>query len=255
MDSTSKINYRATFANKLGSLLKKNPKTGEPATEKELGKAIGKSQQAINQWANGTNAPKIEHLKPMADFFGITIDELVTGVSCENEELHIDTGLFNENLEILKRHRADNKIEDKIIIEFINAIISSTENMPRLAMKSVDYLIGVHKFLLWKEDVLQQLKDKIDFAFLFNDEHDMQSNDIDFQTHMLTKAFENHIKKLATNSKIVKQMEKIYVENGFDLPNYTDRQFEKMAEYYIKYRPLKKGESQSDKRKRNPPPP
>ena len=46
-------------------------------TQAQLAKAIGVSQQAISFYENNTNEPCISICEKLADFYGITIDELI----------------------------------------------------------------------------------------------------------------------------------------------------------------------------------
>lgn len=46
-------------------------------TQAQLADAIGVSQQAISFYENDTNEPSISICEKLADFYGITIDELI----------------------------------------------------------------------------------------------------------------------------------------------------------------------------------
>ncbi len=46
-------------------------------TQNELGKTIGVSGQTILNWENGIYEPKINQLISLADFFNVSVDELV----------------------------------------------------------------------------------------------------------------------------------------------------------------------------------
>lgn len=46
-------------------------------TQAELAKEIGVSQKAIDYWEHGTNEPKASYIILLADFFGISCDELL----------------------------------------------------------------------------------------------------------------------------------------------------------------------------------
>ena len=46
-------------------------------TQAQLADAIGISQQAISFYENDTNEPSISICEKLADFYGITIDELI----------------------------------------------------------------------------------------------------------------------------------------------------------------------------------
>ena len=48
-------------------------------TQEELAKAIYVSRTAISKWESGRGYPSIDSLKALSKFFGITIDELLSG--------------------------------------------------------------------------------------------------------------------------------------------------------------------------------
>ena len=48
-------------------------------TQEELAQALFVSRTAISKWESGRGIPNIESLKATANFFGITIDELLSG--------------------------------------------------------------------------------------------------------------------------------------------------------------------------------
>lgn len=45
--------------------------------DSQVAKAIGIAQSTFSDWKKGKSKPKIEKLIKIADFFGITVDELV----------------------------------------------------------------------------------------------------------------------------------------------------------------------------------
>jgi len=59
---------------KLQELRKKNGMTQE-----ELAEALFVSRTAVSKWESGRGCPNIESLKAIAKFFGVTIDELLSG--------------------------------------------------------------------------------------------------------------------------------------------------------------------------------
>lgn len=45
-------------------------------TQEEMGTALGLSYQAISKWENGTTLPDVQMIPKIAEYFGISIDEL-----------------------------------------------------------------------------------------------------------------------------------------------------------------------------------
>ena len=48
-------------------------------TQEELAVAIYVSRTAISKWESGRGYPSIDSLKALSNFFGVTIDELLSG--------------------------------------------------------------------------------------------------------------------------------------------------------------------------------
>lgn len=59
----------------------KELRTERGISQRALGQAIGVTQQAIGRWELGDREPGIEALCKIADYFNISIDELVGRVS------------------------------------------------------------------------------------------------------------------------------------------------------------------------------
>ncbi len=45
----------------------------------EVAKKTGVTQTAISNWKSGRSTPKVETMKKIADYFGVTVDYLMTG--------------------------------------------------------------------------------------------------------------------------------------------------------------------------------
>ncbi len=46
-------------------------------TQAELAKEIGVSQKAIDYWERGVNEPKASYVLALANFFGVSCDEII----------------------------------------------------------------------------------------------------------------------------------------------------------------------------------
>lgn len=62
------------FHEKLQELRKK-----KGITQEELAQALYVSRAAVSKWESGRGYPNLESLKAIADFFGVTVDELLSG--------------------------------------------------------------------------------------------------------------------------------------------------------------------------------
>ena len=61
---------------KYGEILKKE-RIGRNLTQKQVADAIHISQQAISFYENNVNEPSISICEKLADYYGISIDELI----------------------------------------------------------------------------------------------------------------------------------------------------------------------------------
>ena len=225
MNSTRKPDYDSAFATKLRGLLE-----SKSLSMTELANRLGVKQQTVSLWANGSTTPELKHLKPLALYFCISIDELVTGVAPNNEELHLNTGLSNSAIEILKKLNTDDIDSDKasdnkISIEFLNVIIenmnSRFHSLSRLARLCMDYIIGAHESILAQERMKREEAKNFEFL-VHKDRPNIKNDDLDFKTYRLTKDFEYFIEHLTKNPIIVKRAKKIYMDNNLNLPDYRD---------------------------------
>ena len=55
-------------------------------SQEQLAEALGVSRQTVSKWECGTAAPELEKLRAIADYFGVTLDEL-TGSPTPGREL------------------------------------------------------------------------------------------------------------------------------------------------------------------------
>lgn len=55
-------------------------------SQEQLAEALNVSRQTVSKWERGAAAPELEKLRALADYFGVTLDEL-TGTSPAGKEL------------------------------------------------------------------------------------------------------------------------------------------------------------------------
>lgn len=48
-------------------------------SQEQLAEALGVSRQTVSKWERGAAAPELERLRAMAEFFGVSLDELAGG--------------------------------------------------------------------------------------------------------------------------------------------------------------------------------
>lgn len=72
--------------NQIGRQIAEN-RRAKGLTQEQLAEEFGVSPQAVSKWENGASCPDILTLPQLADFFGITVDELLRGPRGEEVRL------------------------------------------------------------------------------------------------------------------------------------------------------------------------
>ncbi|MCD7723961.1 MAG: helix-turn-helix domain-containing protein [Clostridiales bacterium] len=169
--------YDATFPTKLRELLEKGSKDGHSTTYKALGEAVGVRQQTISQYANGQTQPTADVVLRIANYFGVSVDYLLTGVSSYNKEYSETLGLSDNSIEHLKRAKEiyapvapdrfqtapylDELLSDKDFYEFLYEIFYYTEGLKGTQvmtdeMKKQFRGIDLEGYLMWQLQIFVQ---------------------------------------------------------------------------------------------------
>lgn len=64
--------------NQVGNNLKKLRKA-KGITQEQLAEQLNVTRQAVSSWENGINQPDVETLTRLAEYFGVTVEELIYG--------------------------------------------------------------------------------------------------------------------------------------------------------------------------------
>ena len=137
--------YFDIFPTTLRGLLDRHPKDGHSTTYKALGEGVGVRQQTISQYASGQTQPTAEVALRMAQFFGVSVDYLLTGISSYNKDYSEELGLSDTSVECLRRARnmyaqidlenvhtmpyLDELLSDKDFYEFLDGLYRSVESL------------------------------------------------------------------------------------------------------------------------------
>jgi len=125
-------------------------------TQKQVADAIGVSRERVNQWEAEDRDMKTEYTVKLADFFGVTCDEILRGVKANNVDCHMKTGLSNTAIGLLEDWKAKSEpiatergytitgatSHAQSLLKFINALICSDEidRMAECAYFFCDYM-------------------------------------------------------------------------------------------------------------------
>jgi transcriptional regulator with XRE-family HTH domain len=105
MAKQKSTDYNSTFARNLRECLEKHPLTGERTTYGKLGGILNVKPQSVSQWALGETTPDMKHIAPMAAYFGVDCNFLLTGVSAENQTIWQELGLRENSVRYLRQLR------------------------------------------------------------------------------------------------------------------------------------------------------
>lgn len=128
MERKTKTNtdkYNATFPKILRALEEHHPADGRATTHKALADAVGVRPQTISLYAAGETQPTPDTLLKISEYFGVSVDYLLTGVSSKNKKMHDSLGLSEKAISLLK-HAKEEDTDNKFppAIELINYLLS-----------------------------------------------------------------------------------------------------------------------------------
>ena len=165
--------YNGIFPKILRELLDAHPRTGDKTTLKVLAEYVGVRQQSVSLYRNGETQPSPETLVKIAEYFDVSVDYLLTGVSSGNTEINKKLGLSEKALNMIELAKGTESIKiinellsDKDFYTFLEDIIFKSENIQNLTadmLKKYDGL-DVENFYIWdlqkfvEEFILRQLK-------------------------------------------------------------------------------------------------
>lgn len=114
-------------------------------TQSDLGDAIGVSNKTVSKWENGSFLPDVTMLKTIADYYGITTDELLNGKK---------NPIINKKNKIFIRSKLKLIIQFgffsiMIMIAFVNNIYNQTNDEFSFIINVVT-LIPTFFFAVWK---------------------------------------------------------------------------------------------------------
>lgn len=120
--------YDNPLAQTMRLIMDEHPHTGEKTTQKALSKAIGIRPQTISLYMDGKTQPTAENLFRIAEYFDVSTDYLLTGVSSENKELHKQLGLSEEAVNLIKRAHKDDQVGTASpVIPMLDELLSSVD--------------------------------------------------------------------------------------------------------------------------------
>lgn len=89
--------YDSVFATKLRELIEERS-----TTIKDVAEHLGFSRQAVSQYYNGDTQPNVDAILKIAEYFNVSCDYLLRGISSENLSISEETGLSEKAISSLK---------------------------------------------------------------------------------------------------------------------------------------------------------
>lgn len=94
-------------------------------SQQELSVDLNVSREVVAKWEIGTRDLKTEHTTALADYFGVTCDEILRGVKSENVDIHAKTGLSDEAITVLRELSGNNILNWRMLI--LNNLITNSK--------------------------------------------------------------------------------------------------------------------------------
>ncbi len=120
--------YDGNFPRILRELLDCHPITGEKTTMKELAAFIGIRQQTVSLYKNGETQPTPQTLVKITEFFDVSVDYILTGISSQNKAIHEELGLSEEAINMLKRAKEADGYDGSLqLVNELNRLLSDRD--------------------------------------------------------------------------------------------------------------------------------
>ncbi len=99
--------YDEAFPSILRDFMGRHPITRKRVTQKELAEYLGLSPQTISFYTTGERTPNLQTLIKLAEFFGVSVDYLLTGKKPENKNIRETIGLSDSTIERMQWVKED----------------------------------------------------------------------------------------------------------------------------------------------------
>ena len=124
---------------KIGAKIKELRKR-DNLTQEQLADALGVTNQAVSRWESETGYPDIEYLKPIADYFKVTIDYLfdnVTEEKCNKNQGPLEIQVITVS-DFEKMRDVAEKLKNRITV-----LLKFDEISEETERKCLDFISGV----------------------------------------------------------------------------------------------------------------
>lgn len=120
-------------------------------TQKDIAGVLGVTPAAYGKIEAGDRGLSSEYCIQLADYFGVTCDFLLRGISAENVDICARTGLDQKTISVLENSRLQLEKSDELVqpwkeslkSRLINLLIQSPEFLDELVMDTLSYCISL----------------------------------------------------------------------------------------------------------------
>lgn len=130
-----------SFAEKFAAL-----RRGRGLTQEEVAERFGVSAQAVSKWENGVSMPDVSLLPDIADYFDITLDELLGRAKQPAVRLLPDeqrSSVDNMALRVNVNSADGDKVRINLPVPFLKACIKAGLSMPQVSGNVGEALKGI----------------------------------------------------------------------------------------------------------------
>lgn len=105
--------------NKIGKFLAEL-RNEKKLTQSQVAEKFGVSDKTISRWENGKNLPDISMFDSICEFFGVTLEELISGERIEKNQ---DKEIEIDQEEIVKKYKLNQSIKKNKRVRIVTAVV------------------------------------------------------------------------------------------------------------------------------------
>lgn len=174
---------RTPFDYTIDKLLKEND-----LQQKDLADAIDVSAGSISKYRSGERIPKVDALTKIADYFDVSIDYLLTGVSAETD-IAINIGFNNDEYKKLEELKV---LSDKQ--KYIGSLFKVESEIPTE--------LDIFKYILLNKDFLKDFRNNVSEYLKLENERNRYNNLPGSDRKKVKEKFDNDEEKIRTDLSV-----------------------------------------------------
>lgn len=174
---------RTPFDYTIDKLLKEND-----LQQKDLADAIDVSAGSISKYRSGERIPKVDALTKIADYFDVSIDYLLTGVSAETD-IAINIGFNNDEYKKLEELKV---LSDKQ--KYIVSLFKVESEIPTE--------LDIFKYILLNKDFLKDFRNNVSEYLKLENERNRYNNLPGSDRKKVKEKFDNDEEKIRTDLSV-----------------------------------------------------